>query len=84
MALVEEDGEYRKKFHSKLAKTYYSTNPGKNFFNKLSRYTNMASTHCTLANLFGYGYWYGNSPTSNMYKGLYWSTFREKCLALFI
>ena len=54
---------------------------GENCFNKLNRFTNMAPTHCTLANLFGYGYWHGNSPTNNMYKGLYWSTFREKCLA---
>ena len=38
----------------------------------------MDSTHCTLANLFGKGY-YGTTATSIhlKYKGLYWSTFRK-------
>ena len=48
---------------------------------KLFRFSDMASTHCTLANVFGKGWWHGTSPTSThhtyMYKGLYWSTFRE-------
>ena len=39
----------------------------------------MGPTHCTLANVFGRGFWHGTSATdtNNMFKGLYWSTFRE-------